>query len=111
MFFDIYKEITTCHQCQIFYGNRKLVPLPLNPISVEAPFQQWGLHFIGEINPNSSSQHKWILTTTNYFTKYIDAIPTRRAIDVFIMEFLENNILSRFRCPKRTVIDNAPLFN
>ena len=38
MFLDVYKETNTCHQCQIFDGKRKVVPLPLNPISVEAPF-------------------------------------------------------------------------
>ena len=45
MFSDVYKEITTCHKCQIFYGKRKLVPLPLNPILVEAPSEQRGLDF------------------------------------------------------------------
>ena len=48
MFSDIYKEITTCHQCQIFYGKRNMVPLPVNPISIEAPFQQWGLDLLGK---------------------------------------------------------------
>ena len=110
MFSDFYKEITTFHQCQIFEGKRKLVPLPLNPISVEAPFQQWGLYFIGEIKPNSYGKHRWILTTTDYFTKWIEAIPTRRATDVVIMDFLENNILQRSGCPKRIVTDNAPSF-
>ena len=65
-----------------------MIPLPLNPITVEAHFQQWGLDFIGEINPNSSGQHKWILTTTDYFTKWIEAIPTRRATETVIMDFL-----------------------
>ena len=73
-----------------------MVPLPLNPISVKAPFQQWGLDFIGEINPNSSGQHKWIITTANYFTKWIEAIPTRKATYAVIIDFLENNILERF---------------
>ena len=54
LFSDVYKETAKCHHCQVFEGKRKLVPLPLNPIFVEAPFQQWGLEFIGEINPNSS---------------------------------------------------------
>ena len=76
MFSNVYKETTTSRQCQIFDGKRKLVPLPLNPILVEAPFQQWGLDFIGEINPNSSSQHTWILAAKNYFTKWIESIPT-----------------------------------
>ena len=39
MFKDIYKRIVACHECQIFEGRRKLVPLPLVPIYVEAPFQ------------------------------------------------------------------------
>ena len=90
----VYKEISKCHQCQIFDGKRKVLPLPLNPITVEAPFQQWGLDFIGEINPNSSGQHKWILTATDYFTKWIEAIPTRRATENVIMNFLEENILA-----------------
>ena len=89
MFLDVYKETTTCHQCHIFDGKRKLVPLPLNQISVEAPFQQWELNFIGKINPKSWGQHRWILTTTDYFTKWIEAIPTRRDIDAVIMGFLE----------------------
>ena len=83
-----------------FYGKRKVLPLPLNPIMIEAPFQQWGLDFIGEINPNSSGQHKWILTATNYFTKWIEAIPTRKATETVIMDFLEENILARLDVPK-----------
>ena len=65
---------------------------------------------IGEINPNSSGQHKWILTTTDYFTKWIEAIPTRKAIEAVIIYFLENNTLERFFCPKRIVTDNAASF-
>ena len=41
LFSDVYKETSTCHQSHIFYGKRKVIPLPLNPIIVEAPFQQW----------------------------------------------------------------------
>ena len=54
LFSDVYKETTKCYHCQIFEGKRKVVSLPLNPISMKAPFQQWGLNFISEIKPNSS---------------------------------------------------------
>ena len=70
------------------------MPLPLIPISVETPFQQWGLYFIGEINPISSRQHRWILTTTDYFTKWVEVIPTRKPTDIVIIDFLLSNILS-----------------
>ena len=110
LFSDTYKEVSTCHECQIFEGKRKLFPFPLNHISIEAPFQQWGLDFIGEINPTSSGHHRWILKATNYFTKWIEVVPTRQATDTVIIEFLLNNIFSRFGCPRRIVIDNAKAF-
>lgn len=74
------------------------------------PFQQWGLDFIGEINPSSSGQHRWILTATDYFTKWIEAIITRQATDTMIIEFLINNIMSRFGCPRRIITYNVKAF-
>jgi hypothetical protein len=110
IFADVYKEVSSYHKCQIFDGRRKLQPLPLKSISVEAPFMQWGLDFIGEINLPSSVQHKWILTTTDYFTKWIEAIPTKQPTDAVIIQFLETNILSRFGCPIKIIVDNATAF-
>jgi transposase InsO family protein len=68
------------------------------------------LDFIGEIHPQSSTQHKWILTATNYFTKWIEVVPTRQATDEIIIRFLEDNILSRFGCPVNIITDNAAAF-
>jgi len=87
-----------------------LHPLPLKSILIEAPFMQWGLDFIGEINIPSSTQHKWILTATDYFTKWMEEIPTKQATDAVIIQFLETNILSRFRCPVKIIIENATTF-
>ena len=103
--------LIACHKCQIFEGKRKLLPLPLQPITVEGPFMQWGLDFIGGIHPTSSSQHKWILTATDYFTKWIEAIPTRNATDLVIIRFLEGHILSLFGCPRKIITDNVVSFH
>jgi hypothetical protein len=110
IFFYVYKEVSSCHECQIFDGKRKLQPLPLKPFSIAAPFMQWGLDFIGEIYLPSSTQHRWILTATNYFTKWIEAVPTRQATNTVIIQFLESNILSRFDCPVKIITDNAVAF-
>lgn len=82
----------------------------MKPISIETPFQQWGLDFIGEIHPPSFAQHRWIFPTTDYFTKWIEAIPSRQAIDTVIIGFLEANILSKFGCPTKIIRDNAAAF-
>ena len=110
LFYDVKSFVTSCQKCQIFEGKRKLLPLPIKPTTTKIPFQQWGLDFIGEIHPPSSAQHKWILTATNYFTKWIEAIPSRQATYTIIINFLEANILSRFGCRTKLIIDNATTF-
>jgi transposase InsO family protein len=76
---------------------------------VFGPFQQWGLDFIGEIHPTSTGRHHWILTTTDFFTKWIESIPTRNATHKVFIGFLEE-ILSRFGCPNKIITDNATSF-
>jgi hypothetical protein len=46
------------------------------------------------------------LTATDYFTKWIEAIPTRNSSHKVIISFLED-IMSRFGCPSRIVTDNV----
>jgi transposase InsO family protein len=49
------------------------------------------------------------LTATDYFTKWIEAIPTRSASHKVIISFLED-IVARFGCPKRIITDNVASF-
>ena len=84
--------------------------LPLKPIHANDPFQQWSLDFIGEINPHSSCQHRWILVAIDYFTKWIEAIPTRKVDHHVVMRFLTENIFIRFSHPHKLVTENAAAF-
>jgi hypothetical protein len=79
LFTDVNTKVRACNSCQLFSGKQKLLALPLTPVKTEALFQHWGMDFIREIHPHSSAQHKWILTATNYFTKWVEAILTRNA--------------------------------
>lgn len=65
------------------------------------------MDFIREIHQQSSNQHRWILTATNYFTKWVEAIRVKNASDTVVIKFLEENILSRFGCTQQIVRDNA----
>ena len=40
----------------------------------------------------------------------MEVIPARRATDTVVIEFLEDNILSRFSCPQKIVTDNTQAF-
>jgi hypothetical protein len=84
---------------------------PLQPVIIEHPFQQWGLDVIGEINPNSSQLHKYILTTIDYFTRWMEAIPLKEINENQVISFLDSFIITRFGIPESLVFDNAKYFS
>ena len=70
-------------------------------------FEQWGLDVIGKITSNSSQQHKYILTVTNYFTRWIEATPLHKVKEDEIISFIEKFIINRFGIPDTLIFDNA----
>jgi transposase InsO family protein len=84
--------------------------MPLQPFLSYFHFSKWGLDFIGPINPPSSTGNIFILTTTDYFTKWTKVDPLRNTWDEPAILFLESNIFSRFGIPLEIITDNGPTF-
>ena len=84
--------------------------MPLQPVLPEFPFSKWGLDFIGPINPPSSAGQVFIFIATDYFKKWVEAVPLKYSTDDQVISFLENNIFSRFGLPLEIIIDNGPTF-
>ncbi|GLJ21637.1 hypothetical protein SUGI_0402860 [Cryptomeria japonica] len=104
LFKDAHAYVRKCDPCQKFSSKLKYEgALPLNPVSVEAPFVQWGIDFIREIVERSGRGHRWIIVATDYFTKWIEAIPTRRATSKVVIDFLMDNVITRFGTPAKLV--------
>jgi transposase InsO family protein len=78
---------------------------------IEAPFQQWGLDFIGEFKDISSNGYWWILIATDYFTIWVESISTKKATEEVVINFLEDRIITRFGVPSKITTDNAKAFN
>ena len=92
-------------------GRERRLAFPLQPVTIENPFEQWGLDVIGEINLNSSKLHKYILTATDYFSKWTKAIPLKVINDTTVMQFLQQNIVTMFGVPNCLVFDNVNIFH
>jgi hypothetical protein len=110
LFKDTHTFICTCKPCQRFEGKQRLSALPLDPVVIEDPFQQWRLDFIGQIPQVSSAGHSWILAATDYFTRSVEATPLRTSSSPAIIRFMEENIFTRFGVPKKITTDNASVF-
>jgi hypothetical protein len=98
IFHDVHQFVRSCQQCHLFTRKQHLSSLPLHHVIVERPFQQWGLDFIGEFKDNSNNGFRWVLTTTDYFTRWVEVISTKRATDSVVKEFIEDKIITRFWC-------------
>ena len=56
----------------------------LHPIPVNYPWYHLGIDFIGPYSPPSASGNKYVLTVSDYFTKFVwvKALPTKEASGV-----------------------------
>jgi hypothetical protein len=59
----------------------------MNPIIKPWPFRGWGVDMIDKINPPSSKGHQYILTITDYFTKWVEAIPMKSVTSKDVINF------------------------
>ena len=93
-----------------FQEKKKRVAMPLQSIGVEKPFAQWGLDVIGPLNPKSSKGHVYIITETDYFTKWQEVVALRNVDSEKLVHFLKENILSRFGVPEKLITNNGSIF-
>ena len=84
--------------------------MPLRPIAEVRPFVMWGLDFIGPINPPSLAQHRYILSATDYCTRWSEAQAFKNCDVAIVIKFLEEKIITRFGCPSAFVCDNGSTF-
>jgi hypothetical protein len=65
---------------------------------------------IGPIDPPSFGGHRFILATTDYFSKWAEAVPLREVKSTNVINFLERHIIYRFEIPHRITSNNAKAF-
>ena len=111
IFEDPHAHARKCQICQVNARRERRPALPLQLVTIDNPFKQWGLDVVSEINLNSSKLHKYILTATNYFSKWTKAIPLKVINNTKVMQFLQQNIVTKFGVPNCLVFDNAKYFS
>uniref|UniRef100_A0A2N9EQI3 Uncharacterized protein n=1 Tax=Fagus sylvatica TaxID=28930 RepID=A0A2N9EQI3_FAGSY len=79
--------VKSCHTCQLQANLIHTHPTSLQNMATPWPFHTWGLDLIGPINP-SSGGYIWILVATEYFSKWVEAIPLRKATGAAVANFI-----------------------
>jgi hypothetical protein len=107
---DCFKYYKGCQACQRF---RKIQMVPMsvmNPIIKPWPFRGRGMNMIGKINPPSSKGHQYILSITDYFTKWVEVIPMKSVTSNDVINFIKGHVIHRFGIPQTITTDGGLVF-
>ena len=107
---DVKLFIQSCDPCQRTGNPRTRNHWPLTPVIPIAPFEKWGVDFIGPILPISRKKRRYIILATDYATKWVEARATIRNDAHTSASFLFERIMMRFGCPLELVSDRGTHF-
>ena len=101
---DAETYVRKCEKCQKFAPNIHLPSQDLTPLTSPWPFAQWGLDIVGPM-PKATGNVGYMITATDYFTKWIEAKPLANIVDKDVESFTWKYIITRFGIPRALVSD------
>jgi hypothetical protein len=107
---DCFKYYKGCQECQKFGSIQRVLASAMNPIIKPWPFRGWAIDLIRQIYPPSSKGHKFMLVATDYFTKWVEAIPIKTVMSGNMIDFVNVHIVNRFSIPQTITIDQGIQF-
>ena len=68
------------------------------------------MDLIGEIKPESSKKRKYILVSTENFTKWVEVVPLVKVDQEIVIDFILSNIVYRYGIPETLTTDQGSVF-
>ena len=109
LFRDAKKYVRSCDSCQRMGKPVARDEMPLQPQVLIEPFEKWALDFVGPID-SSSQGKRYILVCTNYVTKWVESKALARATKQSVVNFLFEDIFTRFGVPREIVTNQGAQF-
>jgi hypothetical protein len=105
-FYDCINVVKRCNNCQLYANKSRAQLALLHPVITVSPLCKWGIDFM-TCNPPSSNGNKYIIVAVDYFTKWVEAMPT---FNNTATRFFFNHVMSRFGVPLQLVSDHRKHF-
>jgi transposase InsO family protein len=109
IFKDCVEVVKKCHPCQIFTKKMHAHPAPMFPVIIVGPFTKWGVDFM-TCHWTSARGHHYIIVVIDYFTKWVEAMPTFSNDGETTTLFIFNQVIARFGVPREIVTDHGSHF-
>ncbi|GAU32930.1 hypothetical protein TSUD_152910 [Trifolium subterraneum] len=108
LFKDCVEFVQRCDNCHKTGNVSKRDEMPLNSMLEVEPFDCWGIDFMGPFPSSKSNLH--ILVCVDYVTKWVEAIACQANDAHTVVNFLKNNIFTRFGVPRVLISDGGKHF-
>ena len=108
---DYVKFVRHCEKCQLHTDRIHAPASSLHLLSSPWPFFMWAFDVVGplsEIRTEGLKQKYFILTATEYYTKWAEAEAFAEIKASTVVKFIKTNIIVRFDIPKAIITDNGP---
>ncbi|XP_011083337.1 uncharacterized protein LOC105165875 [Sesamum indicum] len=69
---DCKEFVRRCEKCQKFASQIHTHAVPMTPVSITCPFDQWGIDILGPFPP-ARAQKKFVIVAVEYFSKWVEA--------------------------------------
>ena len=106
---DVAAELRRCENCMRYHRGNPPRQTPLHPFAAGEPFEVVAIDVTGK-HPRSSRGNEYIVTITDIFSKWSEAVPVRNHTASVVAKVLVDNVFARFGAPKRLLSDQGPEF-
>ena len=110
---DYVKFVHHCEKCQLHADRIHVPSSSLHPLSSPWPFSMWAFDVVGPLSEKgteASKRKSFILTATEYYTKWVKAEAFVEIKASTVVKFIKTNIIARFGILKVIITDNGPQF-
>jgi len=108
LFRDAHVYCQSCDHCQRLGKIARRNEMPLNPILVVKIFDVLGIDFMGPFP--ISHGYQYILVAVDYVSKWIEAVACKTNDHKVVVNFLKENVFSRFGFPRAIISDGGKHF-
>lgn len=106
---DVKNYVRNCHVCQAYKPKSRKVAGKLQQTIVHHPWEMAGVDLMGPI-PRSSKRNVYLLIFVDYYSRWTELFPLRKATAETVLKILIQDILTRWGVPNYIVLDQGPQF-
>ncbi|XP_050207724.1 uncharacterized protein LOC126657131 [Mercurialis annua] len=107
---DCIRYAQGCEACQKCGPVQHVPAKTLHSIIKPWPFRRWAVDLIGKIYTSSSKGHTFVIVATDYYSKWVEAVPLKSPSQESVIKFFREYIILRHGLPETITTDQGTMF-